>query len=258
MALAITGHILTPYIPVISPEPVVSGYLGFYSGVISLGIIPLVVLCWILFWLIWGFKITPKFKRATGAVWGLTFFIFILTVVFTSRNFSNETRVSEELPAMIVDQNQSLNISIDRLRKHRDELGLFNLNVGNMVLDGDRLMVGRAVSVNFKSSKDTMVHIKKIIHSHGLSKSHARSNASFPDHNITLSKNSIEIADYYLLGMRDKYRGQHISYEILVPEGTVVTFDNYSSIFKTGKFGATQTYTPDTTWKMGKEKLEKV
>ena len=258
MALAIAGHILTPYIPVISPEPLMSGYLGFYSGVISLGIIPLIVLCWILFWLIWGFKITPKFKRTTKAVWGLTFFIFILTVVFTARNFSNKVQINQDLSAVSIDQEKSLNVVIDRLKEYKDEQGDYNINVGDVFMDGDQMLVGRAISVNFRPSEDTTVYIKRSIFSRGLSKSHARKNAKFPDHEISITDNSIHIPDYYSLNKSAKYRGQYLIYEIFVPEGTVLTFDKYSSIFRAGKYGSTHRYEPESEWKMGKEKLEKV
>ena len=90
IGLAFGGYFLTPLIPKLSPDPVISGYVGFFSGVVGLGLIPLAILIWLLFKILFGYKVGRKVRRLTQGVWIVSILLFALTILFGAKNYLHE------------------------------------------------------------------------------------------------------------------------------------------------------------------------
>ena len=253
IGIAIAGHAMTPFIPLISPEPVLSGYVGFYAGIISLAIIPLIMLCWTLFRLIWGFQVNPTFRRSTRIIWGLSFFIFFLTLVFSGRNFVHSAKDTTEIVFDDVDTSKALIINVDRLSHHGDERELFKINIGNAFFEPDGVLFREGVTCRFSPAENGQVSIIKKVSGRGNNVRNAKKSTRHVNHDITIDGNMVKLSDYFKIQKRGKYRGQQIEIDIRVPQGMSVEFENNSRIFRPRELGR-----KTQTWKMTEKGLEVV
>jgi len=226
-ALFVSGHFGLPYIPMIAPNPAISGYIGFYAGMIALAIIPLIILIRLAIRFIWGYRSSYRFRRAMAGVWVVSFVIFIMTVAFTARNFVYQSSATDDISEMLLDSNKVLDININELGFNRNA----KIQFGNSFLSNGRLFIRDGVHVEFVPSDNESVGITKTAKSLGMNDKYARRNIYYPEHEIELSDNKLSIDNYYSLSKRDKFRAQELYYVVAVPEGTQLNFEGWSNIF---------------------------
>ncbi len=201
----------------------VSGYIGFYSGIIAFGVIPLVILIWLFFKLLWGYKVGTKTRRATLATWMVCVVLFGSTILFAAKNFSQEDSSSEmvyqemidiETP-VVIDLQSSYNLISDRDRIHLDFEDVF-ISRGDVYL--------RSVDFRLRPSEDETMRIEKSTHAFGKNRQSARTNLSMVNHDLNISDKRIEITDFVKLRHGDRFRFQSYNYEIKVPIGSKIIF----------------------------------
>ena len=223
IAFIFAGYFVSPIIPFFSPEPLVSGYIGFYSGIIAFGVIPLVILIWLFFKLLWGYKVGTKTRRATLATWMVCVVLFGSTILFAAKNFSQEDSSSEmvyqemidiETP-VVIDLQSSYNLISDRDRIHLDFEDVF-ISRGDVYL--------RSVDFRLRPSEDETMRIEKSTHAFGKNRQSARTNLSMVNHDLNISDKRIEITDFVKLRHGDRFRFQSYNYEIKVPIGSKIIF----------------------------------
>lgn len=223
----IASHFGLPYLSMITPNPAISGYIGFYAGLIALGIIPILLLIKTAINFIWNYKSTYKFKRAVSGVWIVSMTIFILTAVFTTRNFAHSASSSELVMAESIDTTNA----IDLLINYQDyDLNHLSFQLGNTVMTDNYLLHKNGVSLTLKPSSDDKMSINKTTYSRGTSRKSALRSVKSPIHDITVEGNQIKIDKYYRIDRDAKFRGQKLSYDIYVPLGTKLNIPRKSSM----------------------------
>ncbi len=232
-ALVISGHFGLPYLAMISPDPTVSGYIGYYAGLIALGIIPMILLIKTAINFIGGYKSSIRFKRAISGVWIVSFVLFILTGIFTARNFVHEAQLSEIVLENDLDQDQPFNIKVVPLDR-RNNLRI-QFSESAFLSDGN-FYNGDGVDVYFRPAENDKLKVTRTGSSRGMNYRSAVRNMHYPNHNLELSENSITLDEYYTLGRRDKFRAQKLRYDIAIPVGTIVSLERSSPIFRNREF----------------------
>ncbi len=248
---ALTGasYFVTPIIPYFSPDPLVSGYIGYYSGIIAFGLIPLVLLIWLLFKVIWGYKVGYRTRRFTLAAWMVSFVLFASTVLFTIKNFVHEEHSSQ----LVYDQ--EINFDEPVLINLESSYNLAHQNHDRILFDIDDLFITRKevylrrVNFDIHPADSTHMIVKRSAHSFGKNQRSAKVNLNRVNHNISLTGNEIAISDYVKLNRGDRYRLQSYNYRIAIPLGTEVIFKGdrdmipHRSIKKGSKRKASMIYT---------------
>jgi hypothetical protein len=257
LAIVVVGHAVTPYIPVISPEPALSGYLGFYSGLIALGIIPLIVLVSALFRIIAGYRVKPAFRRGIAGIWIVTFLVFVITLVFTSRNFSTEAIESEVVMDQPMEAEGSLYFDFSDSYHSRSRTSPMSLNFDNAFIRGNDIWV-RDVSMKLLHTESDNLKIVRSIRSTGLDQRNARNNVKYPSHTIEVEDGKINFSDYYGLTRSGKYRGQRIHYIFHIPKGTKINFSRDSHLLNSIDFLDGEGNRNENSWMMTADGLQEI
>ena len=252
-ALVISGHFGLPYLTLISPNPPISGYIGYYGAIIAFGIIPLILLIKTAINFIGGYKTSLKFKRALAGVWVVSFMIFILTGVFTMRNFVHDATKTELLAESQINPAQPLEIQLHT--EHRSHSPMIQFGRYTYLTNGS-LYNGDDIDVYFKpTGEEEPLKIVKTTYSRGMNHRSAMHNMKYPRHEVELSDNHIDVDEFYRIGKRDKYRSQKLRYDISIPIGTKVSLSEPSTIFREREFRKRDVN--EHLWVMTKEGLEK-
>lgn len=217
-----------PYLSMITPDPAISGYIGFYAGMIALVLIPLILLVKLAINFVWGYRSTWRFKQAVTGVWIVSFMIFLMTTIFTARNFVYETATTELVSAQPINTDQPLMINIQRPGYDDDA----RIRFGNSYISHGRLYNRDGVAVRLVPAETEEISISKTSISRGMNHKCAIRNMDYPQHHISLQDNQLSLDEYYELGNKDKFRAQRYSYEVAVPVGTVISVNQPSRIFR--------------------------
>jgi len=227
ISFIISSQLLTPYVPLISPTPVIAGITGYYAGILSLFVIPILLLGK---WMInhtFGYKSTYQFRKIMSGFWIVSFVAFIATVAFTARNFSTQSETSEQLISASIDTSQVIEVNFNKLQLENSwkqlKLGPAKLENGNLYADNI------AIRVNFLPSQDSLVHIDKTVSSYGRNRQQANRNTKYASHNINLNGQKLDIDRYYTIQKGSKFRVQEIEYDINLPLGSKIKFNQLPS-----------------------------
>jgi len=230
-ALLVSGHFGLPYITMISPDPAISGFIGFYAGLIAFLIIPLIAIIRMGVNYAWRYKPNPKFKIAMSGIWIVAFMIFAMTAVFTARNFLYETSITETISEVESIPDQPFNIAISN-PKFYDKM---KLQFGRSFFTEGRFYNYEDIDVDVIPSEDDKVRIVRTTYSRGMNNSSAKRNAYYPSHHVSLEGNQLSLDDFYTINNKDKYRAQRYHYQVSVPTGTELSLNRHSRIFSNRK-----------------------
>lgn len=236
MAFVVTGYFVTPLIPAFSPEPVISGYIGFFSGVISLGVIPLIALIWLLFKVLWGYQIGPRIRRGTFGIWAVSLFLFVATMLFGARNFVHDFTETEVVYEEKVNTEQPLILD---LKSGYDDV--FDNNIGIINLE-DHLIISRGelylrnISVELIPTQSDYLSIVKTSHATGQNKRIARKSMEQIKHDFQIKDNVISISDYTQVKKSDRFRMQSYRYTIKVPINSSIQMNGDRDIIRQSNF----------------------
>lgn len=250
-AIVISGHFGLPYLAMISPDPAISGYIGYYAGIIALGIIPLILLVKTAINFIGGYRSTVRFKRALSGIWVVSFIIFILTGFFTVRNFIHEERVTELVSEDSIDPDQPLQINLNGHEAHNPRIQFSS----SAFLSNGRLYNRDGVNVKIKPSTNDKLKITKTESSRGMNKIAALRNRYYAKHKMAHEGNQIQLDEFYTIEKRDKFRAQHLRYDIEVPIGTTIYVNKRSPIFSNREIRLRHS---SNQWIMTEEGLQQV
>ena len=155
--------------------------------------------------------------------------IFILTGVFTLRNFVHDASKTELLSEVSIDKEKPLEVDIRSVRSTRSARIQFGPAT---YLTNGKFYNGEDIDVFFEPIEaDQPVKITKTTYSRGMNHKSALHNMDYPRHQVELSENHLDIDELYEIGKRDKYRVQKLRYDIAVPVGTTMAFKVPSSLF---------------------------
>ncbi len=252
-----TGYFVTPLIPAFSPEPVISGYIGFFSGVIGLGIIPLIVLIWLLFKVIWGYEIGSRTRRGTFGVWMVSMFLFAATLIFGAKNFVHKYTNTEVVYEEKVDPDQPL---ILNLQSGYDDV--FSQDIRTINLDDHLFISGgdlylRNIQVELVPTQSDFVSIVKTSSATGQNRKTAIKSMNHLDPNIEISGNEIRLSDYTHLSEDQRFRMQNYRYTIKIPIKKSVQLKGSTDIIKQSEYvNGLSIYNPEKPFIMTAKGLE--
>lgn len=228
LAIVFAGYFVTPIIPAISPEPIVSGYIGFFSGVISLGIIPLVLLIWLLFKVIWGYKVGPRIRRTTFGIWIVCFFMFCMTVLFSAKNFVHEYSDTEVISEAKINVENKEPFVLNMKSSYEEVLkdDIVKVNLDEMFISQGNIYL-RNVHLNLIPTNTDILSVEKTRRATAANKGEAEKNMRQPVNDFSLENMTLELSDYSKLSKGDKYRRQCIEYTVKIPVGTTVVINGY-------------------------------
>lgn len=227
-SILVGTHFGLPYLRLISPDPIITGYIAYYTGLIAFVIIPFLLLILLLSKIIWRHKRIHKYRYPIAGVWTVTAVIFMATVFFTARNFLYETSSTEKISETHIGQNRMLDFNINRLHDTRDHPVI---SLGNSYLSNGKLYHHDGIKVDFIPSQDDKIIVSRTTYARGRNYRSAVGNMWGPDHQVEVTDHSISLDDYYTLDRKGKFRGQKFEYKVEVPVGTELSFDKGSRIF---------------------------
>ena len=251
-ALLISGHFGLPYITMITPDPAVSGYIGFYAGITAFLIIPLIVLIRVGVSYVWRYKRNPKFRYAVASVWIVSFMIFALTAAFTARNFLYETSVTETISEVYADPDQPLHIKLAKPQYFNK----MKIHFGDDAFFTDGRFYNDDIKVDFIPSEDDKVRVVRTTYSRGMNNRAAKRNTYYPSHHISFKDNLLSLDDYYTISNADKWRSQSYTYKVAIPHGTELALNRRSNIFRNRSLRNGKGDVSTEKWMMTEEGLE--
>ena len=226
LGLLIGTHFGLPYISLIAPDPWITGYVGYYTGLISFVIIPFVLLILFASKLIWKHRKIHAYKYPMMGIWIVTTVIFLGTALFTARNFTYGTSVSKQISEAHIGDDKNVNIDIARLHDPEE----MALRFDDTFLSRGQLFNRDGVHLNFALSDEDKVTITQTAYSRGTNYRTAVGNMAAPYHRIEVNESNISLDEYYTIQKNRKYRGQRLDYEVAIPLGATVSFNRSSEI----------------------------
>jgi hypothetical protein len=257
VAFIFAGYFVSPIIPAISPQPIISGYIGFFSGVISLGIIPLVMLIWLLFKVIWGYKIGARTRRAIFGVWIVTLILFATTALFSAKNYINEYSQSEVIIEETL-QDKSSGLTFDLSSDYYGTMSdhKVKMDFGNTYFNRDRIVM-KNIKVDLLPTKSEVFSVVKTCRATGHRQKEAEKNMTQVKHNMSFNDGVMVIPEYSVISTDDQYRRQCIEYSIKIPIGTQITLQGKTRTLNPADF-IDEDITIDQKYIMTEKGLEKM
>ena len=219
--MIIAGQFLVPYIPLLSPQPIVTGYIGFYAGILALCLIPMILIARAGFGLVWNHKFDPKIRRILLAVWCVSFIVFGATVIFGARNFAFHGSSTSSLYNAPIDKGAPFIINVNELNSDMSD-DKMQIRLGHSRLDNGQLYVANRIHFRLLPSEDENLQVDVTSKSRGSTPRRAVENTSLIDHNPTISNNTIDINEYYSIDRSSRFRGQYHSIDMHIPLGQEV------------------------------------
>ncbi|MEL6388662.1 MAG: hypothetical protein AAFQ02_00755 [Bacteroidota bacterium] len=258
ICLVVLSQGFAPYVGLFGPRPIITAYLGYYAGVITLLIIPILFLGRALVRFIFGHRGTFRFGKLLVGFWVVGMVVFFATVIFGVRGYQSFDERTEVVATMNTDRDQAITLEVQPAPKDRD---LLQLNFGNIYMNQRKLFATRRphVRLQFSPSDTDQISISRTVKSNGTSPHIALRNSSTPQHLIKVNEENqtISVSDYYTLKRSDRYRRQRIDVDVHMPVGAKVRLDNRGNIFSRS---ALRRLAGDegTIWTMTSDGLEQV
>ena len=219
----IASQFITPYVSLVAPTPVITGFIGYYAGIFTLFIIPALLIGKWMINFAFGYKSTFQFRKTMAAFWLVSFMTFIGTLAFSARNFSTRQEVKNEIVAAEINKEEILQINFKNTTIERN---FAEVRLGHARLhDGKLYAHDIGLELKFSPSEEEQISIDKTVSSFGRNRSRAKKNGQYAQHELSYKENTIDFNSYYTIDKRDKFRVQELSYEVFVPIGTKVQFN---------------------------------
>jgi hypothetical protein len=220
-SMIIAGQFLVPYIPLVSPEPTITGFMGYYAGILALCLIPMILIARAGFGLVWNHKFDPKIRRILLGAWLVSFIVFGATVIFGVRNFAFHGSSTSSLHNAPIDKTNPFIIQVNSLDSEMSD-GRIPLRLGHSRLDNGKLYISNRIHFRLQPSEDENLKIDVTSKSRGSSPRKAQGNTQLINHSTSIEDNTISINEYYSIDRKSRFRGQYRSVDIHIPIGQEV------------------------------------
>ena len=233
--MIIASQFLVPYLPLVSPQPIISGYIGYYAGILTLCLIPMILIARSGFGLIWNHKFDPKIRRMLLGTWMVSFIVFTATATFGARNFAYRSSTKSSIYNGPIDRDKPFIIEIDQLDSETFD-NRIQLDFGHSKLDNGILYVDHGLNFRISPTEDQNLTVNAIDISRGSSPQKAKENTEIVQHETKIEQNRINIDEYYSLARKSKFRGQYRMIEMQVPIGQNISLEGSSHPFSSRDF----------------------
>lgn len=252
-SLIIAGHIVLPYLPLVSPHPVVTGYIGYYAGMLALLLIPMIVLARSGFRIIWGHRLDPRTTKMLIGTWVVSFVVFFATLVFGVRNFAYSAKDLQHLSHEIRDKSLPLRLHIDDIHdNYMDDR--INVHLGSCQISQGKLYVDLDSDIRILPNDADVVKINIHTQSQGSSPRQAKLNCQLMSPAVAMDSDALTISNYYWLERTGRFRGQSRQVEVLIPLGQIVHLSGNKYSLYSGDFVDQSSLQADL-WKMSDKGL---
>jgi len=219
--MIIAGQFVVPYLPLVSPHPIVTGYIGYYAGVLALCLIPMILLVRFGFGIVWSHKFDPKIRRMLLGAWLVTIIVFATTLIFGARNFAFHGRTTSGLYNGPISSDKPLVINVENLNSESFD-DRIQLRLGHSRLHNGNLYVAHGINFRLEPSQDSTLQIDIVDNSRGSSPRRAKNNTQLIKHKASIEENTINIDEFYSIPRKSLFRGQYRNIEMNIPIGQEV------------------------------------
>ena len=207
-----------PFMKYVGPDNYFLSSLGGLSLYLTFGI-PLFFGLSMIAKMLFGYKTKDNWKRNLGTMWVAS----LVIGAFSVSNTVNEYRVSGSLSDTYSTSIESNLVNIKVTDEHNDEIQI--VNFFDLQPTSEGLYVDD-IHLELVQSTDQKIHVTKDIHSRGMNKKDALSNAGKVKADFEIQEDgTIIIPEKFLLPKGENYRGQSLTYIIAIPNGKKVSFD---------------------------------
>ncbi len=196
-------------------------YLMTTSAYLTLAI-PLLSL---FYWLTTRFRrysIKPSIRRGFRVLWCTSIVVTGISIFTTVRDHLDSEEVFSYEAYDIEADTVHVNV-IDPNRSYYHTI----YNFDGIDYTGDKIFFEN-IKVDFHTAENDQLRIDRTVHALGRSNSRARKNAERLQHSIEYGNGEITIPSQSAINKGNKLRGQMVEYDIYVPEGKELVFDNRS------------------------------
>ncbi len=262
VVLIVATLITVPYIPFVGPDPVVTGYIGLFAGLMCFLLIPLTLITKSTFSWVWGHGRDIKLHRTLLGLWIVCLMLFVSTLAFTARNFSSsgnfkEVIVQDAIEAELGDEPITIKVN-----EFSHDEPFMKTVFGNLILTEGQLIRLRHTKININKGHTDSIKVSREVYSQGNSRYNAKKNANHIVSPITYVGRTLELDNYFTIPEKGKYRGQTQKIDIDLPIGTRIRFEGHISYYN-GRTHTSRRYNISETdnhqiWTMTEEGLQKL
>ena len=202
---------LTPDYPFIAFFGVLN--LAFFIG------IPILSLALIARRLVSPTKYNVKWKNSLTLFWALN----IASLFGVGSYIANQFSVNKTINSTTQELTSTENVWT--LRAAENPYADAWLSLGNLDIAGD-VIASKAVQIQIEKSKDDLFHIEVDKRSRGKNLEAATTSATKLQHQLIIEDNEILFDPYFALKEGEKWRNQHITIRLFIPEGQSIQFED--------------------------------
>ncbi|MBP7184049.1 MAG: DUF2807 domain-containing protein [Saprospiraceae bacterium] len=186
-------------------------------------------------------------------VWMINFVFFTSTSVWIAKQFNSTATITQKVP-LDVKNSDTLVVAFAQAS---EKVGV---SLGDMVIK-DNLLYDYDVNIDIEKSSDDKFYLVQNNFSRGETKQEAGELAKLIQLKSTFSGNNILLPSEFVLAKNNKWRGQHSTLKLLVPEGKFVKFNKNDDDYYGVNIKTIDDLTPDDVdastqiWQMTKDGL---
>ena len=222
IAILVALFVGMPITQFIYPGSGMTAFLGTFNILTVIGI-PLLMIALFIMRVFLKSNFRPKWQFGLWAFWFINLISLSLVAMMTAKDFQHgeEKRVSEE----------AFSLPSDTLHVEMERSPFYNswFRIGDEFIVSDEKLVARSIRVSFEKSSSGQLEIIQKNESRGVSLSEANQLAESIGYAYHLDGNRLILPSYFTIQKGEKWRGQHIHLNILVPEGMYVERNGHLS-----------------------------
>ncbi len=241
----------SPLATALVPDQPFVAFLGVVNAAILIGV-PILSLALLAGRLVLKTKYNLKWSRSLWALWALNIVCLFVAGSFIAKQFSISKTVEAHQQAIPI-TGETLLVSANE-NPFKDAW----IRVGQLDIAGKEL-ASTNVRIHIHKAENDQFSVVQEYFSRGEDIADAMATASSVRNNFDIVENGLKINPYFVIGEGEKWRAQKVIYNIYVPEGKSVKFDNLPHAIRWHiRWGDTNHYryhhlNNGETWTMTKE-----
>jgi hypothetical protein len=213
VGLSAAATVVIPFMGAFTPDDSVHTFFILACFFLLVGI-PIIFLILFAMRIIFSFRPAKTTFGILGIVWLISIVATSFMVASSVREFSSKTSVSTSSVHYI----ESPDIVINVPEKDSEaESEFYGIHFGDDIIREDDFWYIRDVSFEVMPSKDSLIHIEKIVTSRGKNKEAAREYIDDVTNDISVNGNEINFSPYVKIPADSKFRNQSVDYIIKIP-----------------------------------------
>ena len=215
IALIIALFVGVPFADFIAPGSSMTTFLGSFNILFIVGI-PLLMVVLFIMRVFLKSNFRPKWQFGLWAFWIINVISLVMIGVSGAKQFqhSAEPKISEE----------TYNLNSDTLFIEMEESPYRKswMHIGDEILISGDQLIAKSIRLHFEKSPSGRFEIVQRNEAWGSTISESERLAKSIEYNYRLEGNTLILPPHFTIDKKEKYRGQHVDIDILLPEGMYV------------------------------------